>query len=343
MRKLIVLLLIFSITMIFSELVCNAAESPKDYYKGERVVLVVPYTPGGGFDTYARVIAPFLSKEMGATIIVNNKPGGGGYRAANWMYLNAPRTGKTIGIMNGQTMVMNEVFGETRVARYKTLKEFSMIASWAGTELAVLINTKHPYNSFDEMKGAKGLKAGATDPLGTHALSGAVTAEALNLQNFRLIVGYQSSNDLISNVFKGELDIFSSSYDTCKRYVDQNFAKVVGLLGKKSPLFPGAQTIADIDLTPEAKKWLEVMRDTRAILRLLVAPPGVPEERIKFISDAFWRVLENKTFQKELAKREMIFPGPGDYKETFKRIEKVLNLSEKDRKDFRFFVEKKYR
>ena len=326
-----------------SGLVCNAAESPKDYYKGKRVTLVVPYKPGGGFDTYARVIAPFLSKEIGADIIVNNKPGGGGYRAANWMYLDAPRTGKTIGIMNGQTMVMNEVFGETRVAKYKTLKEFNMIASWAGTELAVLINKKQPYNSLTEMKGAAGLKAGATDPLGTHALSGAITAEVLGLKDFRLIVGYQSSSDLISNVFKGELDIYSSSYDTCKRFVDQGFAKVVGLLGEKSPLFPGVEAVDDIDLTPEAKKWLELMRGTRAVLRLLVAPPGVPEERTAYISTAFWNVLKNEKFQKELAKREMIFPGPGDFKETTKRINKILDLSEKERKDFRFFVEKKYR
>ena len=85
------------------------------------------------------------------------------------------------------------------------------------------------------------------------------------------------------------------------------------------------------------------MRDTRAVMRLFVAPPGVPIERVEYISKSFWKVLESEKFQKELDKREMIFPGPGDYKETIKRINKVLSLSKKERKDFRFFVEKKFR
>ena len=343
MKKIIVLFVTISALMLLSGLICPAAESPQEFYKGERVTLVVPYKPGGGFDAYARVIAPFLSKEIEASVIVNNKPGGGGYRAANWMYLDAPRNGKTIGIMNGQTLILNELFGETKVAKFKSLKDFSMIASWAGTDLAVLINKKLPYNSLSDMMGAKGLKGGATDPLGTHALSDAMTAEALNLKEFRIIVGYQSSQDLITNVFKGELDLFSSSYDTCKRFVDQGFAKCVGLLGEKTPLFPDAQTIDQFELSPETKRWLELMADTRNLLRLFVAPPGVPEERIQYMSDAFWKVIKSPEFNKELDKRELIFPNPGDYKETMKRISKILGLSDKERKDFRFLVEKKYR
>jgi tripartite-type tricarboxylate transporter receptor subunit TctC len=343
MRKATFLLLFILTFTIINGVVCGAAESPKDYYRGERVVLVVPFKPGGGFDAYARILSQFLSKEIDAKFIVSNKPGGGGYRGANWLYLSAPRNGKTIALLNGQTMLTNELFGETKVAKFKSLKEFSMIASWSGTDLAVMLNLKRPYNSFNDIRGAKGLKSGATDPLGTHAISGAMTALLLDLQDFRMIVGYSSSSELISAVLKGETDIYASAYDTCKRYQDQGFAKVIGLFGEKSPFFPNVPTINDLDLTPEGEKWFKVMRDTRKLLRLFAGPPGVPQERIKYLSAAFFKVLGSKEFNRELKKRQMMFPTPVNYEETIKRIDKVLSLSEKDRKDFRYLVEKRYR
>jgi len=323
----------------------ETAVKPQDFYKGQRITLVVPYTPGGGFDAYARLLAPFLQQALEAkVVVVANKPGGGGYRAANWMYLQAPRDGRTLAIVNGQTLVVNELFGVTETAEFKSVKEFSIIAAWAGLPLAVLINSKLPYHSAQEFKGAKGLKGGTTDPLGTHTISDAVVAEAFNLQDFRIIAGYSSSSSLITAVMRGELDLFASSYDTCKRFVDQGFARCVTVISdKRVPLFPDTATIYEIGMPPEANKWIEVATTTRNIMRLFVAPPGTPDDKVKYLSDVFWKITESKEFQQEMKKREMVLHLPADAKEATARLNKVLGMSDEDKKKFRYLVEKKYR
>ncbi len=53
------------------------------FYQGETIDLVVPYDPGGGYDVYARAIAPYLGECLGAEIVVKNEPGAGGLLASN--------------------------------------------------------------------------------------------------------------------------------------------------------------------------------------------------------------------------------------------------------------------
>jgi len=58
--------------------------------KGETINFVVGYGPGGGFDTYARVLGPALAEELEATVVVQNMPGGGGRTATNTVYREDP-------------------------------------------------------------------------------------------------------------------------------------------------------------------------------------------------------------------------------------------------------------
>ena len=57
------------------------AQSPEEFFKGKTVRIVVGYGPGGGYDIYARMIAPYIAKALGASVIVENQPGAGGITA----------------------------------------------------------------------------------------------------------------------------------------------------------------------------------------------------------------------------------------------------------------------
>ena len=54
------------------------AADAASFYKGKNLTLVVPYKPGGGYDTWGRLLAPYLAKYTGARVIVKNMPGAGG-------------------------------------------------------------------------------------------------------------------------------------------------------------------------------------------------------------------------------------------------------------------------
>ena len=72
----------------------------KAYYAGKTVRMVVGSGTGGGYDIFSRMIAPYLAKELGTTVIVENQPGAGGLVALNRLYV-APPDGLQISLSNG--------------------------------------------------------------------------------------------------------------------------------------------------------------------------------------------------------------------------------------------------
>ena len=77
-----------------------AQDSEQAFFSGKTVRFVVGYGPGGGYDAYARMLAPYLSKNLGATVIVENRPGAGGLVALNGVSV-APPDGLAMMIVNG--------------------------------------------------------------------------------------------------------------------------------------------------------------------------------------------------------------------------------------------------
>src|SRR5207253_3876458 len=71
------------------------AQDVAAFYKGKRINLIVSYGTGGGYDVYARVLARYMSKYIpgNPTIIIQNMPGAGSLRGANYIYNVAPKDG----------------------------------------------------------------------------------------------------------------------------------------------------------------------------------------------------------------------------------------------------------
>ncbi len=75
------------------------ADDVADFYKGKRVNLIVSYGPGGGYDVYARVLARHIGRHIpgNPSIVVQNMPGAGSLRGANYLYNVAPKDGTVFG------------------------------------------------------------------------------------------------------------------------------------------------------------------------------------------------------------------------------------------------------
>src|SRR6185437_10219223 len=78
----------------------SAAQSAQEFYKGKTLTYIVATSPGGGYDTYGRLVARYMNKYLpGARIIVRNLPGAGHLIGANTLYAARP-DGLTIGTFN---------------------------------------------------------------------------------------------------------------------------------------------------------------------------------------------------------------------------------------------------
>src|ERR671919_529647 len=98
-----------SLTAITAVLLAGHAASAQDYYKGKTIRIIVGFSAGGGFDTYARAIARHMGKHIPGqpAIIVENLTGAGSLIAANHVYKVAKPDGLTIGSFNG-----NQILGQ---------------------------------------------------------------------------------------------------------------------------------------------------------------------------------------------------------------------------------------
>ncbi len=78
----------------------RAQPAVEDFYKGRQINLIVGYGPGGGYDLYARTLARYMPKYIpgNPSIVVQNMPGAGSLRAANYLYSVAPKDGTAIGL-----------------------------------------------------------------------------------------------------------------------------------------------------------------------------------------------------------------------------------------------------
>src|SRR5690348_17271570 len=83
-------LLSLTIGVAVCALPARAQEAEKAFYAGKTVRMVVGSGTGGGYDVFSRMIAPYLSKVLGTTVIVENQPGAGGLLALNRLYTAPP-------------------------------------------------------------------------------------------------------------------------------------------------------------------------------------------------------------------------------------------------------------
>ena len=107
-KQLAVILPAVTVLAVFA----GAAHS-QQFYQGKTVRIVVGLAPGGGFDTYARLIGRHLSKNVpgNPTVIVDNMPGAGSILMTNHLYKAAKPDGLTVGHFNG-AIILGQVLGQ---------------------------------------------------------------------------------------------------------------------------------------------------------------------------------------------------------------------------------------
>jgi tripartite-type tricarboxylate transporter receptor subunit TctC len=293
------------------------AASAKDaaaFYKGKNLILVVPYRPGGGYDTWGRLLAPYLGKYTGSRVIVKNLPGAGGMLGVNEVY-NAAPNGLTINIQNAVASVTNQMAGVKGV-RYDLLKY-----SWIGrvtTDRRVLAMRKGaPVKTIQElMNSKKPIKIGATGLGGSTYVDAVITKGALNLP-IEIIHGYDSSSEIDLGLLRGEIDGTYGSYSSRLKMVKGGEQFIILQSGtERSSVLAKVPTWFEVTPTDKAKQVLKVLNAMHATGRPLAAPPGVPADRLAFLQEAFDKTMKDPDFIKSAkkAKREVNYLSGKDMK-----------------------------
>lgn len=289
------------------------AETVADFYKGKRVNLIVSYGPGGGYDVYARVLARHIGKHIpgNPTIVVQNMPGAGSLRGANYIYNVAPRDGTAFGTFARNVALLGVIKTNQKV-QYDPTK-FTWLgssSSFANDAYLLLVRRDAKVKSVGDARRPDGppIILGSTAEGASSDAMGVVLREMLGF-NIKLIPGYTDSGVLFLAIERGEIDgrmvglsaVRSNKADWLK---PNGLMRVLVVFGRKTrhPDLPDVPTGRELALTDQDRALMDVLEAPYLLSRPYAAPPDVPPDRAKALRDAFIATHKDPAYLEDAAK-----------------------------------------
>ncbi|MDQ4135546.1 MAG: tripartite tricarboxylate transporter substrate binding protein [Pseudomonadota bacterium] len=282
-----------------------SAQSPEEFYKGKTIRIVLGHPPGGSYDLYARLAADFMGKYIPGhpNIIVEHRPGGGGVVAVQYFYHQAPKDGTALGLFP-ETIAHTQIL-EPDVGKWK-VQEMSYIGSFASVNPAFVVRKGAPATTPEEMRKTE-LVVGCTGPTSQSYQSPAML-KALAGFKFKIVCGYKGSAESILALERGEVDIVSSAWNAWRsthrdEIAKGNFIPVIQGGLKRNRELPNVPLMQELVDDPKIKQVLEFASAGASIGRALIAPPGVPQDRIAALRQAFDKMVQDPEFIATAEKR----------------------------------------
>ncbi len=257
------------------------AQASNDYCQGKSLTLVVGSPPGGGYDTYGRLVAEHLGQFIPGrcSIVVQNMPGAGSLRAANFLFQQAPSDGLTIGMIQ-PNLVLDQAFNSENV-KYD-LRKFQWIGRLASSVEATVARRPSPVNTIQDAKTHEITLAAAT--------ANGLTAGFPRVMNaivgtkFKIIPGYGGTAAVALAIERGEVEGGTMSGSTLLNekhnwLTENKISVLVQYSQTRDHEFPSVPAMVEFAQTPEQKKILSLFAAITEIGRTLVAPPGVARDR----------------------------------------------------------------
>lgn len=275
------------------------AQDPSSY-PDRPIRLVVAFAPGGATDTFARQITQELGEALGQSVLIENKPGAGGYIAWNYVAASEP---------DGYTLLMAENALGISQALYKKasfdpLKQYDAIAAVATSPLVLSVANNVKANSVAELiaysrtlpqkMNYASAGIGSVSHLTFEVVKAATGMEAVH-------VPYKGGGPAMNDVIAGHVALNMASIQVAKGLVESG--KIKGLAvtsAERSPVLPNVPTLteagvqtADVDL----RFWFGIF-----------APTGIPDVVKAKLEKAVSTTLSNPLVRERLANLD-IEPG----------------------------------
>ena len=309
------------------------ADEVAEFYKGKRVNLVVSYGPGGGYDVYARVLARHMSRHIpgNPSIVVQNMPGAGSLRGANWLYNVAPRDGTTFGTFARNMAMLGLVKTGQKVQFDPTKFTWLGSSSSLANDAYVLITRRDSkVKTIEDARRAGGppIILGSTAEGTSSDAMGVLLREWLDF-NVKVIPGYTDSGVLFLAIERGEVEGRTTGLSSVKAnkpdWLKPNgFARVMVVFGRGTRFaeFPDAPTARELARNEADRNLIEILEMPYALSRPYAAPPDVPPERARALQEAFMATHKDPAYLAD-AEKVGIEVSPIDGAEIRSLIDKI--------------------
>jgi tripartite-type tricarboxylate transporter receptor subunit TctC len=271
---------------------------------GKTVTLYVPVAPGGGYDTYARLVARHIRKHLPGqpTVIVKNMPGAGGIIMSGHLYSQAARDGTEFGVLQDANLFQQLLttqplpFDARKFGYLGAVEKFvPMVLAWHTTS----------FRTVEDIK-ARSMSVGSDGPGSSTDYFPRVLNAFFGTQ-IKVVRGYKGSADITLAIERGELDGLSAwCYDCMKAqkpdWITGKKARVLlqlALEGDPELDAQGIPKVIDLAKTDEEKQAVRLAFSGVSVARPFVTPPGLPPERLAMLRDAMEATVKDPELLEE--------------------------------------------
>jgi len=304
-----------------------SAQSIKQAFAGKTITIYVGYTAGGSYDLYGRLISRHLGAHLPGrpSVVVQNMPGAGSLKAANYLYEVAPRDGTALGVVVESTALEQAL--SNPAAQYDAAK-FTYVGRVATSNNIFMMWHTAKVQSLDDARHLPALLAG-TGP-GSIAETVPKLTNAFLGTKFKLISGYPASTEAMLAMERGEVDGSSSSWGAVKvakqDWLREKKIKIIlQTTPERIPELPDTPCLGEIGNTPQDKQVFALYASGSAIGRALIAPPAIAAERVAALRAGFDAMVRDPDFVADVRKIDVeLDPLPGAA--VAQLVEKALNV-----------------
>lgn len=305
------------------------AQSVADFYKGKDIKVFVGSGAGGGYDSYARFVARYMGNFIPGhpTLTVQNMPGAGGLRAANYLYNVAPKDGTSIAHLQ-RTMPSHKILGLPG-AQYEPDK-FTWLGSLNNEVIVCVARKDAPVKSAQDLFTKEYIVGGAGQAADSETVP-TILANVLNMK-VKIIGGYPSSTETALAIDRGEVDGYCGSWSSIVTQQSRWFTKdgdfvtpLIQVSNTKHPALPNVPLALDFAKSDEDRALME-LNDSRLVMgRPFLGTPNIPADRAEALQKAFWTMVNDEAFKKaaDEQKRELNPVSGPDLKALVDRISRA--------------------
>jgi tripartite-type tricarboxylate transporter receptor subunit TctC len=273
------------------------------FYPDRIIKVVVPFAPGGGTDVIARTLAQEMAKDLGVSVIIENKPGAGTIIGTQSVAASAP---------DGYTLLMGtfaNAVNPSLNARlpYEAHKDFSAVALVARSFNIVVVNPASPIKSIADLIAA----AKAEPDKLSYGTYGTGTSAHLAGELFKHMakvnlttVPYKGAAPAITDLIGGQIQVMFTTVASCASLVAAGQLRAIAVTSaERSPAFPQLPTVSEAGVPGyAAEAWYG-----------LYAPANTPPDIVDRLNKSAAKAVQSAAFKK-LAVNEglvMVAEPPG--------------------------------
>lgn len=295
------------------------AQPADNFYEGRQVTIVVASTAGGGYDTYARLVARHMPRHLPGEprMIVSNMSGAGGNLAASYIVNSLPQDGGAMALVLPPT-IMGGLYESVQKLRYDPSKLVLIGSANSEVDLCFLRADAGVASLQDAMS--------KTVIIGGSAEGSASRTQPVILNNvlgtkFRVVSGYPGTRQIVMAIESGEVGgvcgvSWSGMMLQKPDWLESGYLKPIvqnNLKGSPAVSAKGVAKAVDFARSTEDRQVLELIFAQQEFGRPFVAAPATPAARVALLRKAFMAAMKDQALLAEAASMKLdIDPVSGE-------------------------------